>query len=422
MERILFVDENQDVLNGLERVLFKMRKEWEMDSVASGEAALERLEQHSYSAIVSELSLSGITGIELMHIVRANHPEVARIIVSANADVKNMLAALETAHQFLLKPVDATLLKNTLLRVIHLMKDLNDQSLLCLINKIHALPSYPQMHLEMQRAIVGGSVKEIVAIIEKDPGLVVKVLQLANSPFLGVRHDIRDINQAVVLLGVDLLKGLVLYLEICNKFPVTGAAKKELTAIFEHSMEVANYARIIALEVSGNRSIGNDAFIGGMIHDVGKLILLTNFKGNYLKIKLQALHSQQPTFEVENELLGVDHARLGAYLLGLWGLPELLVETVAYHHRPRDYYDKTFSPVLAVYIANAIKHAESKGRLLDGPGGIPDTIDYSILEELNLNEPVLCAMNKIYDIKERGKLGPDQVNYQNVSYNSGLFI
>lgn len=399
MERILFVDEDQDVLEGLERVLFKMRKEWEMDSVSSGEAALEKLEKQSYSAIVSELALSGITGIELMQIVRTNHPGVARIIVSAHADEKEIETALETAHQCLVKPVDAGLLKNTLLRVIGLMKEINDRNILNMVNQIHVLPSYPRLHVELQRAISKGSVKEITEIIERDPGMVVKVLQLANSPFWGMRQEIKDIAQAVLLLGVELLKGLVLFVEMSNTFSQSGVSQKELLAILDHSMEVANIARLIATEVSGKTVDIGDAFIGGIVHDIGKLVLLTYFKDTYVKIKRQAQHYHRPVLSVEQELLGIDHARLGGYLLALWGLPQSLVEIVTYHHRPRDYFYKSFSPVMAVYIANGLNRAQTEppDRVLCD--GIPGTIEQTLLDEQNITAHVLRVMEKLYDTK-----------------------
>jgi putative nucleotidyltransferase with HDIG domain len=400
MERILFVNESRDVLEGIERVLFKMRKGWEMEFVTSGEEALQRLEDHTFHAIVSEAGMHGITGIELMQIVRENYPEMARIIISGNIDIKELLDALGTAHQFLIKPVDPIILKDTLLRLLSLMSNFENKNLKKLINQIQSLPSQTKLHLELLKAISSGSAKAIANIIKKDVAITIKVLQLANSPFLGIRKPIKDILQAVSLLGVDILKGLVLSSEIFSKFDLTGRSNLELEEIFTHCTDVANYAQVISLEISDDRVLANDAYMGGMIHDVGKLILLSNFEEEYFKIKDKATMESIPMHTMEKKILGIDHSHLGAYLLGLWGLPETLIETVAYHHNPGEYYNKQFSPVLSVYIADAVKRHEEKNVQRNQYNVLPPIIEAAFLEELNLREKVPMAVNKIYNIKE----------------------
>jgi HD-like signal output (HDOD) protein len=403
MERILFVDGNKDVLEGFKRVLFKMRREWHMEFAASGEDALERVERGHFTAIVSDTGMPGISGIQLMQIIRENHPGIARIIVSANADMRELLDALGTAHQFLVKPVDPEILKDTLLRVMSLMNELRDPGLKSLLHKLHSLPTQPELHLELLQAIAAGSIREIGHIIEKDPAIAVKVLQLVNSPYLGVHQRITEIHHAVSLLGIDILKALVLSLEIFSKFPLSGASRRELDSIFAHCTDVANYSRVIAHEISGRRDVANDAYMGGMVHDVGKLIFLSNFNDRYLQVKEEAARTQRDIHDLERETFGVDHARLGAYLLGLWGLPEILVETVAYHHIPAAYYYKKFSPVLAVHIGNALKHQEETGLMVDTKS-LPADVDLTLLRELNLIEKVLPAVRSVYTIKNRDGL------------------
>jgi HD-like signal output (HDOD) protein len=399
MERILFVDENRDVLEGYKRVLFKMRKEWNMEFVTGGEAALKRLEQAPFRAIVCDAGMSEIRGIELLQMVRKYFPEVARIIVSTNADMKELLEALGTAHRFLVKPVNEKVLQETLLRVMTLMKDLNDKRLLKFINSLQSLPTRPELHLELLQAISTASAVEIAAVIEKDPAMTIKILQLVNSPYFGIREPIKNIYQAVSLLGSDILNGLVLSLEIFSKFPFTGASKRELEEIFNHSTEVANYARVMTLEITGKRELANDAYTGGMIHDVGKLVLLSGCNDDYFAVKERARRFRQPFFQLERELLGVDHSKIGAYLMGLWGLPQILVETAAYHHSPGDYYCREFSPVTAVHLADAVKRDETNSRETDHGTDLPSGIEADCLEKLDIVEKIPAAVTKIYSMK-----------------------
>ncbi len=383
MIKILFVDDDQDVLDGFKRVLFKMRKEWDMEFVTSGEEALEMLEKEPFNAVVTDVGMSGISGMELFRIVKESHPEVARVIVSGSADLNHLIKAMGTAHQFLLKPVNPTTLKDTLSRVIALRNYLADINLQKVVHRIDSLPTQPQRHLELVQAISSASIKEIADIIKQDLAMTVKVLQLVNSPFWGIKIHIQDISQAVTLIGVDILQALVLTLEIFSKFQVPGPLSEELGGIFNHSRDVADYARVIAAEITHDKIMAYDSYMSGMLHDIGKLIILSYFTESFFKIKERLTRSKKMTDQVEKEILTVSHSQLGAYLLGLWGLPEFLAETAAYHHSPGEYLGNEFSPLTAVHIADAIKHSEA-----DAPTagtGLPIGLDLKYLDRLNLN-------------------------------------
>jgi len=393
--RILFVDDDREILDGFKRVLFKMRKEWTMDFVTNAEEALERLNKTTYNAVVSDIGMSGTSGIVLLETLLEKHPGVARIIVSGNSDMKGLIEVLGTAHQFLVKPVNPTELKDALVRVMSLREYLMDEKLTALVNKIDSLPTQPELHVELLHAITTASVKEIAATIKKDLGMMTKILQLVNSPLFGVKKSIDDIQHAITLLGIDILNALVLSLEIFSKFTLTGAAKQELEDIFNHSNDVANYARLIAMEITEDKTVAGNSYMGGMLHDVGKLIILSEFTELYFQIKERADLNNQPVNEIEQELLGVDHSRLGAYLLGLWGIPDILVETTAYHHRPNGYGITNFSPITAVHIADAVKRNESN----NGNAPLPYNMNLDYLRELNIVDKIPLSIEKINKLK-----------------------
>lgn len=392
---ILFVDEKQEVLDGIKRVLYRKRREWHMECVSSGEEALDRIEEKKFDAVVSNLHLNGVSGVELFSIIRVNHPEIARIFISEDGDMQQLIEILGTAHQLLIKPVAPHLLRDTLVRVMSVRNYLKDNRLKELVAQIQALPSQPWVHLALMEAIATSSFEEVAAIIEKKPAISAKILQMVNSPFFGVKEPVETIRQAIRLIGVDILQALVMALEIFSKFPTTGHLQEEKDAIFRHSSEVANYARIIALEFTGDEQIANDAYFGGLIHDVGKLVTLSQFTDTYFKIKERANGSGTPFFQGEQEMLGANHAKTGAYLLGVWGLPEILVETAAYHHSPGEYYCKGFSPAIAVHIADAVRHNEYSGL----NGQLPDGLALPCLEELNLTEKIPASIRRIHQLR-----------------------
>ena len=400
MIRILFVDDDSDVLEGFKRVLFKMRKEWDMEFVTSGEAALEKLENESFNAIVTDIGMSGISGTELFRIVKENHPEVARIIISGSTDMNHLLITVDTAHQFLLKPVNPVVLKDTLARVISLGHYLQDRELIKRVHQIDSLPTQPERYLELLEAIPTASIKEIAAIIKKDLAMTVKILQLVNSPFFGIKPRVENIYHAIGLIGVDILRSLVLTLEIFSKFQVKSPLKAELKEIFNHSSDVAGFARLIAMEITQDKVIANDSYLAGLLHDVGKLIILAEFSADYCRIKQRLKDLKKMSRQVEQDILAVDHSQLGAYLLGLWGLPEFLVETAAHHHSPGEYLCKEFSPVLAVHMADAIIGSETDGTPPTTP--LPPGLDLDCLNQLdpNLVERIPALIHKINEIKD----------------------
>jgi putative nucleotidyltransferase with HDIG domain len=402
--KILFVDEDLEILEGFKRVLFKMRKEWEMEFASSGEEALRIMEKQSFNAVVSNIGLSVISGMELFEIIREKNPGAARIFISGNTEMKQAVEALGTAHQFLTKPVDPQALKKTLTQVISLRNYLNDDHLEKIVKKVKSLPSRLELQMELLQAIASSSIKEIGKLVEKDPAMTARVLQLVNSSFFGIRNRIDDIYQAITLIGVDILKALALSLEIFSKFPLEGPAKKEMNEIFSHSVDVANYARLIAMEITKNKTTANESYWGGLLHDVGKLIILTEFPDAYFEIKdryqSQGAPFRMGVYQIENEVLGVSHSKLGAYLLGLWGLPEVIVETVAYHHNPEEYSNEKFSPVTAAHIADAIKRSE-----IDEPGKereLPPQLNRDYLGQLDLMEEVPHLTTRINEEK-RGR-------------------
>lgn len=400
--RVLFVDENRDILEAFKRVLYKMRKKWDIEFAVNGEEALEKLEKDRFNVIVCSLDLQGIGGIEFFEIVKGSEPEAIRIFVSANMDLKPLVESLGLAHQFLLKPVDPLELKETLTRVLDLQEWVNSPSLKKIIHQIGSFPTPPEIYSELLQAITTCSIKEIAKVVEQNPGITARVLQLANTPFFGRRGEVSNITEAIMLLGIDILKGVVIASEAFSKFqPATVQAKKEVDEIFKHSVEVANIARLTVMEITGDRTLANIAYTGGLVHDIGKLIILLYFPEYYFKIKNSYIRNQfehwennrniVSIFQIEKELLGVDHAQLGGYLLGLWGLPEMIIEIAAYHHHPESYFYENFSVVTAVHIGDSLQHGKESFPDYEAFPGLNE--DY--INRLNLGEKLLLLSSRI---------------------------
>ena len=197
--------------------------------------------------------------------------------------------------------------------------------------------------------------REVGSIIEQDVAISAKVLQLVNSAFFGVSQQVTDIRMAVNYLGVDVMKHLVMSIEILRGFqlerPMRGFSLESFETHSRTAMEFAAQLPV-AKEV---QSLSTSA---ALLHDTGKLIFAARLPEHFEQAWSACLAEQRPLEEVERELFGTTHAEIGAYLLGLWGLPGSIVDAVARHHRPTVCDPQ--APVLdidsAVQIADALAH------------------------------------------------------------------
>lgn len=372
MRRVLFVDDEPKVLQGLERMLRPMRKEWEMAFAAGGPEALEALEQKHFDVLITDMRMPGMDGCRLLERVRDLHPRVVRIILSGHSDKEMILKSAGAAHQYLSKPCDAEALKRTIGRACALRGLLEDQALLDVISRVETLPSLPSLFSEVMEEIASpeGSLARVGEIISKDVGMSAKILQLVNSSFFGQPTRVTSAVRAVSLLGLETVKALVLSAKIFSQCTRPGPPGYNIAALWNHSLRTGVFAKNIARAENGGRSQIDEAFMAGLLHDVGKLILLDRLPEACGEIALAASRSGCRLWEAEREVLGTTHAQVGAYLLGIWGISEPIVEAIAFHHCPDtspNESSKSFGALTAVHAANALE-LEGLAQKNAGPG------------------------------------------------------
>jgi putative nucleotidyltransferase with HDIG domain len=383
-KRILFVDDEVQALQGLRRMLNAMRHEWEMAFVGSGQEALALLAQAPYDVIVSDMRLPGMDGIQLLTHVMERFPLTVRIILSGYADNSMSLKAAGPVHQYLAKPCDAATLQLTVARACALRSLLADTTLQGVVAGMQTLPSLPTLYLEVLDALQDphGSLERVGDIIGRDIGMTAKMLQLVNSAFFGLRRHVSSPGEAVKLLGLDTIKALVLSVQIFSHFDHQQKGAFSLDVLWQHSLATSTCAKRIAQEAQPDRRVVDHAFMAGLLHDVGKLVLAANLPELYSATLVQAQEHGTPVWETERALLGTTHAEVGAYLLGLWGLPDAIVEALAFHHCPSACPEQRFSPLTAVHIANALVHTEDS----TAAAGAPAALDSAYVAQLGLSE------------------------------------
>lgn len=354
---ILFVDDERDVLDGLERMLRNMRKEWKMSFAESGEEALKLLAETPCDVVVSDMRMPRMDGAQLLSEVVKKYPNIVRIVLSGHSDKDIILKSVGAAHQYLAKPCDAETLKAVVEQACALRDLLADDSIQRVVSQLESLPSLPVLYFELIEELKSpdSSMSKIGKIISKDVSMVAKILQLINSAFFGMPQHVSNPSQAANLLGMDIIKTLFLSTHIFSHYKESAKTKFPISVLWDHSAITAVCAKEIYKTESSDMKAIDEAFMAGMLHDVGLLIIGTNLQQKYEQA-LDYLQSEDITsFDAERKALGSSHAEVGGYLLGLWGLPQNIVEAVFFHHNPLKSSDKKFTPLTAVHIANAIE-------------------------------------------------------------------
>lgn len=401
MKSILFVDDEPNVLDGLRRMLFPMQREWEMAFARGGAQALELLEARHFDVVVTDMRMPGMDGSRLLAEVKKRHPDTLRFVLSGQSDSETLYRSVGEAHQFLSKPCKPALLKECVDRAFALRELLSSDSLKAVVAQIGALPPVPRVYAKLCEALKSpdSSIADVGRIIETDLAMTAKILQLANSAFFGLRRQVASATQAVSLLGLNTVRALVLTTGLFA--PLEGAKLPRgfsLDALWRHSMIVGAYVQAICRAESAPKETANDAYTAGLLHDTGELVLASACPEDYACVFDRAVAESLPLAAAEKALLGCTHGEVGAYLLGIWGLPHPIVEAVAFHHRPMDAIGNAFSPLAATHVADALAFARRK-ELFNCP---PSKVDLAYLERLGLADRLPEWEHACAEMDERG--------------------
>jgi len=391
MRRLLFVDDERLVLDGLRNMLRPKQRHWEMTFVAGGQEAIEELGRRDFDVVVSDMRMPRVDGATVLKHVQTTQPNAVRIVLTGHTETEMALRTIPVAHQFLSKPCDAATLEGTIDRACSLQTLLTDPSLRSAVGGIGRLPSVPKLYTKINEALEKPttSLKDVAVLIEQDMAVSAKILQVVNSGFFGLPKRVTNVHAAVSFIGINMLRRVLLSVQAFAAFDRPQVPGFSVDELQQHSHLTA---MIASRMFKGKREV-EDAFTGGILHDIGKLILATRPSGGEsrpgIRMAAPATHiaapasastkvaappssaKGMPASAVANvapsptagqspagssDASGVTHAEVGAYLLGIWGLPYSVVEAVAYHHSPLSVRHKTFDVVDAVYIANILAH------------------------------------------------------------------
>jgi HD-like signal output (HDOD) protein len=200
--------------------------------------------------------------------------------------------------------------------------------------------------------------------------MTAKVLQVVNSAAFGSPRSVESVDQAVIYLGIELIKNLTLTVHIFDSALETHVPGFSYQALQEHAVLTARVAK----QLMPPEARPQHLFSAGLLHDIGYIVLAHCDPVCFRAIVEESLRSTRPLKDVEKEILGVTHAEIGAYLLGLWGLPYPIVEGVAFHHDPAELGELTFGVPAALNVADALINEMVHGAVPRGHNNLD--IDY----------------------------------------------
>ncbi len=353
MKNILFVDDEPRILSALKRMLHAQRGEWNMTFVEGGAAALEELEKARFDVVISDMRMPGMDGAALLMEVRRRHPSAVRIVLSGYTDLATAMRSVQVAHQFLTKPCESDALRDVVTRACNLRDLLAAPALTALVGQIDALPPAPRVYSELTSALLDPDVpiERIATVVEQDYAICAKILQVVNSSFFALPRVVSSIRQAISYLGVSMLKNLVLTAEVFRQFE---GKRMPSWFSFEEEIEHASLTALVAGKLLPDKKAAENAHTAAMLHDTGRLIFAVKLPDAYRAVVEAAGGADRPLCAAERAALGASHAEVGAYLLGIWGIPYPIIEAVAFHEEPLRTSSRTFDVVGAVHVADAL--------------------------------------------------------------------
>jgi HD-like signal output (HDOD) protein len=364
MKRILFVDDDARELERYRELFADLVPEWELGFAPNGKEAIRQMFQAPYDVVVTDYSMPEMDGSELLDLVMQRYPRAVRVMVCTPEERATGIKLVGRAHQDLAKPAEREALVAAIERAMALRELLANNKLKALVSQVLSLPSMPDLYLRLLDELNAEepSIERVGDVIQRDPAMCAKLLQLVNSAFFGLPQKIGNPGEAAMYVGVDTIKALVLSLQFFALFERVRIPEFSFEALWAHSWNTGLIAKRLARLERLDYQQTDLAFTAGLLHDAGKLVLASGLPNQYQAVLRLQQQRPVPVWELEREVLGAGHAEVGAYLLALWALPDPLVEALAWHHRPSESLQQVLGPLAIVHAADVLEQERRAAR------------------------------------------------------------
>jgi HD-like signal output (HDOD) protein/CheY-like chemotaxis protein len=347
--RLLLVDDDPRVLEGLDNLLFDRIGEWELVSAVGGGSAIARLASHErFEVLITDMRMPVVDGLEVLRYAAAHRPEVMRIVLSGQAELDKAMQALAIGHQYLAKPCDETTLVAAIERSLRLQRAVVDRELRAKAGRLDDAPPHAAVLSEIGLALAAprASIDAVAQIAARDVGLVARLLRVASWCSRGT-GQVSSLTAAIHRIGLDGVTALTAALASAE--PPLDLDRELRDRSNHHALQLASLAGALC----DDAETAELASLCGLMHGLGALALAT-----HVPTRLRHCHATsappQHAIDRERRALSIDHAELGAQILEFWQLTEL-AQVIRYHHRPSGLpLDVEWqSPLTALHLADA---------------------------------------------------------------------
>jgi HD-like signal output (HDOD) protein/CheY-like chemotaxis protein len=368
---LLFVDDEENVLRGLGRMLRAKRNVWDMRFAAGGTDALQMMLERPADVVVSDMRMPGMSGAELLTTVQKIYPQTIRIVLSGFAEREAILRTIGPSHRYLAKPASEEILTASIENALALRQHLFNQSVQLAVAGMTHLPSLPDIYSALIAELNSdiGSAERLASIIEKDISVTAMLMKLTNSAYFSLPQKCLTVRQAINFLGFENIRATVLLAGVFDQFKQISPSMGELVKrLMQRSLAIGVLAQAIGRAEGWKVEICDEAFCAGLLAHVGTLMLIAQNSTEFMRSMRHVDAREMTLVEAETDAFGASHARLGAYLLGLWGFTDSIVEAVAFHHDPSAYTNRPIEAMMAVHVAQYLVRHRT-GEETAGAGG-----------------------------------------------------
>ncbi len=392
---ILFVDDEKHILHSLRRLLRK--ENFHVFYAKSAQEGLDLLSQNRIDLIVADIRMTKMDGFQLLNIVRERYPDTTRMILSGYTDQEAISKALvnEVAQEIIFKPWNDDDLIKSIKKALEMGCGKENQTgrIKKIIHSVSDLPgNFTHIVAELQEN-EDIDINHISRLVADEAAISVQLIHWANSAVFGQAGTVESVDRAVILIGLDMLKGLLISMGISETMPeFTEHGEFNQVNFNLHQHGCATLARSLILDTYKDKQLAEKAFTGGLLHDIGKIVqagfiptIFSNIIGTAVDYKLSYI-------QAENKLNQLDHAQIGSLLAEWWNLPGFLSKIIRFHHEPAKCPEKHHKIISAVHVADVLMRRFAIGR--SGNYG-PENVDKKSWAMFNLDTEKLDRLQKL---------------------------
>jgi len=377
--RVMLVDDDPFVTRGLARNLEAIDETMDVILMPGVSEALAAMEKGSVDVLVTDLCMPGQDGTALLREARERYPCMLRFVLSGEAKQEQVLNASLLAHRYLSKPCDAEMLRQVIMESIQSFRRIQNPAVAAVVSRLVELPARKHTLVELMRLLGDehAETSSIIGELQNDPAMVARLLKIANSPYFGHSGQIYTLDDAINIMGIELLASIAGSRSLLLMNPPRPESMLSVEELWQHCIEVMAMVKQVGRHLKLPKNIIREATTAAILHDIGKLILAYANPYGFAAALAKSQSDKIPAWQAEHAIFGNHHAEVGAYLLKLWGLPEPSMRAVAFQHAPHLSNDSEPGASVLLHIADFMVN-------IHGSKPVTVNIDRTYLESLKL--------------------------------------